>query len=309
MHMAKAKRDKGAKKLVELLKKIVLWYESSSHGGSRAVASKLSAARDPLMEVSSQRGNYSVWPRTIQQIFGIDIYKDDQAAPFISRAKRYVEAFENLTREREQETVYISTIDAGASIWIADALCSGKFLAKHPKLNLDIRVREWWQVIEDVRNGIADFGIATTAQQKAVDRIEFLDRPHVAFIPAKSSLAKEKAITPEHLDGKTIVCLHSYLVPFGLPEYLSTNGVNAQLVSLPTCSQIISWITRTSAIAILPGEMLPSGYKALPLNPKVLDASDSIYVRKKKEKEEEEQPRMPESAELALNEIRKYWAR
>ena len=217
---------------------------------------------------------------------GIELWK---------KARKLVEDYRNLSDEVERNTVYISTIDAGAHFWIPQAV---KKLGQHPQINLCVQVRQWWDVLRDVRNGMADFGIATDYPDDVLEKKLLLARQHRLVVPKKHKLAKKKHVEIKELADETVICMQNASGPVAIEHRLLKHDVKARVIVLDTASQILTWITQGLGIGFLPDEMIPDSLAWCTV-PQMVEAVDCVYLKKNAS--------LSAEAQLVMEWILKHW--
>lgn len=254
------------------------------------------------------------------------LHATKEADKFYQHARRIVDEYHNIRRKEPQEHVYISTIDIGAHFWIPEALADDEnepILERQDNKNvsLHIQVREWWEVLRDLRSGIADFGIATEIPDDSLHHKPLIDSPHCLFARADHDLTKtetEQLSLPD-LEGHTVVCMHTASGPIAIEYQLRALNIKARIVTVDTASQVYSWINRGIGVGFLPECMVPDQkrFPKLPITHTLINASDTLYrrfqsVEKNEEEARQDVPPEPEelspAAETIYTAIKNYWA-
>lgn len=238
----------------------------------------------------------------------------DKTLDFIRRLENFIWACERLTGGF-RETVRISAIDAAINFWIPIALkslLSGNDDAPHFQCN----TREWWDVIEDVRYGHADFGFGTAMPCDALKQEVILDRPHVAvFSKSLKELSARNKLDVADFESYGLVCLHSFATPLGIHADLLHRGV--RITRVDNCAQAIAWVRQGLGIALLTKDMVNDGsdLKTAPVAFSTIRARDALFSRKprkrgtgKKERDSIDTPgAMVPAAQAAYDAILAYW--
>lgn len=188
----------------------------------------------------------------------------------------------------ERRSVHISAIDMAVNFWIPEALSKTGFFEteENRKIDLRIEVREWWQVLRDVRDGIADFGIGTAMPCAGLSEDLFLVRPHVLLFHRNHKFAnkKEKEIDVTALSGERIACLRDFIAPLSVDTYLSRNGVtNLHFIEALNSAHLLSFVRNNVAVAFITNDAIPLDGEVLarPVRGRIALASarDAIYTR------------------------------
>lgn len=207
----------------------------------------------------------------------------DKTLTFIRRLEQFVLAFETLAGGY-RETVRISAIDAAITYWIPVAL---RELLIHSQDGPHVvcNTREWWDVIEDVRLGHADFGFGTAMPCDSLKQVVVLDRPHIAvFSKALKKLVGKDVIDVPDFEEHGVVCLHSFATPLGIDARLLNQQV--RMIRVTNCAQAIAWVEQGLGIALLTSDLIPakSGLVTRPVAFSAIAARDSLYCRKVRKK-------------------------
>ena len=271
-----------------------------------------------------KRGYVSKLLKSLQLRYDAKLKKQDKnghftagkdAEEFYRHAQRIVDAFGNL--ETHQEHVYISTIDIGAHFWIPQALANdGDDPVLEREINKDvslhIQVREWWEVIQDVRKHIADFGLATEFEDDSLDHPVIITSDH-KFVVSKDHplVSMKKKFRLKFLEGETVVCMPAASGPVAIEYHLKSLNIRARIVTVDTASQVCSWISRGVAFGFLPDKMIPNDgpLAKLETTSNLIEAKDSLYRRYMIEKNKVSRTHEPLSlaAERIYEAIKTYW--
>ncbi|PQO47358.1 substrate-binding domain-containing protein [Blastopirellula marina] len=290
------------------------WYKHLLDGVPRSDIAEMLYAAKPISEADTKRTKNSVEVAILRNIddmlhfYDVSILEAEEATDegkeFFDRAEDALRAFRSLKLPTLSTVVKIATIDAGACYWIPRALAENDFLKQHPNINLEIRIREWWQVIADVRSGRAHFGVATDIPNSSVETKTFLSRPHQIVMHENHRLAEKEVITADSLRTETIVCLSTS----ALPADFAGTFPESQTVVLQTGSEIVNWLANGIGVGFLPHDMIPlwtplvtRKYKGVPLPV----AKDALITRKQTKKNKR---KLPEHAQQVYDCILNFWA-
>jgi DNA-binding transcriptional LysR family regulator len=287
------------------------WYSECVRGVQRADVARVWGARETggceeaHQNVATRQTTISRNEDWIEGHYGIALFREDRVTEdgieLLNRVDAILRDLAGLGMIRKRHTVRISTIDAGAHFWIPRAMARTGWLTEHPEIDLDIRVREWWEVLSDVNDDLADFGIATSIVDDRVEREVILRRAHVAVMAESHPLARRKDFTLDDLNGHTVVCMHDVLAPVAVESHLRARNVRAQVVLLQTASQILAWVREGVAVGFVTEDMLPDDDSLVrhSVKPTLVTAEDAVYTKRKTV--------LSEDAQAVLSCIRDYW--
>lgn len=245
-----------------------------------------------FMEDAKKRGRVAVSNciRRVEAEFGIDLVDEEvtghstkpapDAHSHLLKLEHLISVYDGI-RRAERDTVRISAIDSAINHWIPEALglCGPAVLSS---INIHCETREWWKVIEDVRTGLADFGIAADLPDESVCKAVLLRRPHVAvFSDTLHELTQKKEVTIEDFNSHGAICLHQFSAPVALESHIRPDS--ARIIRVNTNMQAAAWAARNLGIALLVEDVVPQGYNLTmkPLSFEPVEACDCIYSPRK----------------------------
>lgn len=230
---------------------------------------------------------------------------------FLRKSLTLFNTFDDLISSGARTTVHVSCIDMAGNFWIPEALGQTRFFEQpeNAHVNLRLRVREWHEVQDDVRLGLADFGIGTTMSSGGVESRPLLYRPHVLLAHQRLPWLPEGAEMPiSGLQGKRIAVLRSYIAPVDVEMNLRQNDVHDfSIIEAFTSAQLLSFVREGVAVAFITPDVFPlTGpiriFRLTGVTHRLSAAADSIYVLPP------EVPRMPTpAAQRMLQKIENYW--
>jgi DNA-binding transcriptional LysR family regulator len=177
---------------------------------------------------------------------------------------------------------------------------------------LHVHVCEWWEVLRDVRDGIADFGMATEIPDDGLHHDLIITSPHRLIVPSKHDI--KEPVSMKDLAGQTVVCMHTASGPIAIEHQLRAQNIQARIITVATASQVLAWLSRGLGIGFLPECMVPDDGRFSKLHTAfaLIDAFDSLYKRKCIDGEErsfgDEQEPLPSPAERIYSNIKDYWS-
>lgn len=281
--------------IADLYSFTVIYHELRKGATEKTLARTLADAEEnEYVEVDTEKtANITNLFRRLENRYGLQLKKESQstfsagedALKFYRLATRVISEHDKLLEPVPRNHVYISTIDIGAHFWIPEALHELDTLKNNRDLCLHMHVGEWWQVLQDVRDGVADFGIATSIPDDSLQKKKLIRSPHRLVVAKSHHLHGHNMLGIESLASETVVCMHTASGPVSMEYKLRWKKIFPQLITVDSASQVFSWIARGECVGILPECLVEhrNGFKPIKLSGvKLIDAFDMLYTSRER---------------------------